>query len=102
MSGRLSYTIYSCRNRTIYELRYKFGSVYLKRFLRLSGKTVNVFVSTRNISGDFLDFIERMFNVVLSARNISEDFLDLLERTFNEFVSGTYISDDNVYCSCEL
>ena len=53
-----------------------------------------MFVGTRNISGDFLDFIERMFNVVVSARNISEDFLDLLERTFNEFVSGTYISDD--------
>ena len=64
MSGRLSYTTYSYRNRAIFELRYKFVSVYFKQFLGLSGKKVNVFVRTINISGDFLDFIERMFNVL--------------------------------------
>ena len=32
MSGRLSYTTHSYKNRTIYELHYKFGSVYFKRF----------------------------------------------------------------------
>ena len=30
ISDRLSYTIYSCRNRAIYELRYNFGSIYFK------------------------------------------------------------------------
>ena len=30
MSDRLSYTTYSYRNRDIYKLRYKFGSVYVE------------------------------------------------------------------------
>ena len=35
ISDRLSYTTYSYGNRTIYELRYKYGSVYINLCRRL-------------------------------------------------------------------